>query len=110
MLSNIETKIVIDDLVKQQQRIQALYRKLKTRISQELEIELYNILTAMTESQIEHIKKLTKDEGNWINWYIFANDCGKNQLLADSNSKSRKIKNTNDLMWLINNNWNTQYA
>ena len=62
------------------------------------ETPLYDEIWNMFEFMVGQI-----DRDDWINWYIFENDCGKKQLAASASSakQPRKIKTARDIARLI---------
>ena len=49
------------------------------------------------------ISKLIGDDEGWLDWYIWENDCGKDEHLVSISKwkKSKKIKNIKDLVEII---------
>lgn len=50
----------------------------------------------------DHITLLEQDVGlvpDWIQWYIYDNDCGKHELEVTVGGETRKICNLDGLFW-----------
>ncbi len=67
------------------------------------ESPLFNSIWRIFEKYVDMLSKLIDDDFNWLSWYIYENDCGKNELEAKNSSqkKMHKIKNTKQLLNLI---------
>jgi len=55
------------------------------------------------EKYTRSVSIIVGDEFDWLEWYIYDNECGKKGLQAKASSwkKERKIKNVKDLLDII---------
>jgi hypothetical protein len=50
------------------------------------------------DAYVDCVGKLIGDEFDYINWFIFENDCGKGHMECGFEGKEYKIKNIKDLV------------
>lgn len=63
-----------------------------------VEGELVNSIYLAMEEYLACVEKLTGyDVDNWVNWYVFENDCGKKGLLAND----KHITSVEDLVNIL---------
>jgi hypothetical protein len=55
----------------------------------------------LEESYIKLVANIAGDNGRWIDWYIYENDFGRKKYEAGYDGKMKPIKNTRDLLRLI---------
>jgi hypothetical protein len=63
---------------------------------------LGNSVWRMFDSYTAAVGQLAGDEGDWLCWFIYENDCGKKAgEVTKGKGKPRKIKTLGDLLWCI---------
>ncbi len=64
---------------------------------------LGNAVWKMQDQWIESVSELIGDDDDWLNWYLWANDCGHKALEAKAArwKKARKIQTVTDLVDII---------
>lgn len=104
-------------LIKKLDKIVNLYQRLTSATDKaneagclEIDGPLFNAIFIAFEGMLNIIEE-SFNALDWINWYIYENQCGEKQLEAKSSSMQslQKICNTRDLAKLILNeddNWN----
>lgn len=98
-------------LIKKLDKIVNLYQKLTSATDKaneagclEVEGPLFNAIFLAFEGMLNIIEE-SFDASDWINWHLYENQCGENQLVAKSSNmpNPQKICNTKDLAKLILN-------
>jgi hypothetical protein len=62
---------------------------------------LFDKVWRCVEYHRRHTAALIGDTNEWIDWYIYENDCGAKAHKAGRTNKMRKIRTTRDLLRLI---------
>jgi len=99
-----EKKVLIEDLIKKINKIEKASDNLSKSVGSNPESEIFKALYLFVDPMIDYVKKDIGDVDDWLNWYIWENDCGKSKLKASA-SKSQKLKpieDVDDLLELIN--------
>jgi hypothetical protein len=60
--------------------------------------EIFNLHVKYLES----ISLLVGDEGEWLQWYVYENDYGRNKMKVTCGTTERHIENIEDLLWVLN--------
>lgn len=106
-----------EQLIEKLDKIIYLYQKLTSATNKanevgclEIDGQLFNAIFITFEGMLSLIEE-SSNSLDWINWYIYENQCGERQLEAKNSSMQnlQKICNTKDLAKLILNeydNWN----
>lgn len=101
MVDKNEAKELINDVICYYKKIDKNYDKLNDFFGISPDVGFFNDVFEMEEEYISVVQKLIGDDSESIMWYIFDNNCGKKGKEASVNGKKKKIKNINDLIWLI---------
>lgn len=64
------------------------------------EVGFVDIGHGLLESYIDFLEEVFSMD-DWVNWYIFENDCGKRMLSAGYNGQEKPIKNIRDLWEVV---------
>jgi len=66
-----------------------------------IDSKLYDGCYGMLDSCIELISLMLDDTHDWLNWYIYDNECGKKEFKAGYNGNTKKISCLEDILALI---------
>ena len=66
-----------------------------------VDTKLYDGCYGLVDSCIEFISLMLDDTHEWLNWYIYDNECGKRGFEAGYYSDVKKISSLDDLFMLI---------
>lgn len=64
-------------------------------------------LHKLVDPYIVLLKRLYDDKYDWIRWYVFDNDFGKNAYIAGFDNVFKKISTVDELIWLLQFEGNT---
>lgn len=103
MLNKKEIKSRIEECIKQFQEIETLYDDCYKLLGCDPESKFFTILYNTHTKYVKTLSESINDDFNWIDWYIWENDCGKKEYEAKASKwkKEKKIKNVEDLVNII---------
>jgi len=102
-----EIKILIEECIEQFYKIEKLYDDCYKLLGGDPESQFFTILYDTYNKYVKNLSQLINDDFNWIDWYIWENECGKKEFEAKASKwkKERKIKNVKDLIDIISADW-----
>ena len=68
-----------------------------------IDSELFDRTFRCFDRYKEAVSEIVGDKSDWIGWYIYDNDCGKNGLEAGHEDNMKSIETIDDLLELIEN-------
>lgn len=101
-------KITKEEKIRLLEKWQETYER-SSEIFQKLDVifgfiasgSLFDIVWENFNAYTEALSVILGDEEEWLEWYAFENKFGKKEYRAGCNDKMRKIKNFEDLLWVI---------
>ena len=100
----IEHKNKLVEFLDKSKKISEYYEILSDTIGMEPEGKLGDNLYLLHEYTVSVLEELIAGEDyGWIEWYIWENDYGEKEMEAGPKEDLRKIKNVDDLIWLMEN-------
>lgn len=88
-------------VVKLVRDVDAAYDATKAGIGCDIEAPLWQAVFAMQAELIKQAAKLIGDQYDWLDWFVYENDCGTKGLEAGFERKLRKIRTPADIVRLI---------
>ena len=98
-----EKKKLINNVLDQYNKLVKVFDLLNQIVGSNSESLIHETVWKLFDEYIDCMEMKLDDEGEWLIWYIWENNRGKNELEAESDGKKRKVKNVNDLLWVMNN-------
>ena len=102
-MTQLEKLKILDDVVSSHKSLEDMCNKLEAFTGIAHDALIFNTMREVAELSQDYAKQLVGDDNNWLDWYIYENDCGSKELKASIGLRMRKIKTTKDLLWLIEN-------
>lgn len=97
-----KTKLMqIDGLVVAYRKLNKLEKLLKPIFDPRPECNLYNDLWASFQVHLRAVKLVIGDKYDWLDWYIYDNDCGHKDLYAVVDGKEVEVKTPEQLLDII---------
>lgn len=87
-----EKIILIEKLVKHKKEVDAQFQKIFDIFGNNVESELHESVYRMFDSYTILVSDLVKDESEWVPWFIYENDCGKECRVVHSKTKGKNKK------------------
>ncbi len=78
-----------------------LYDNLKLSFGDCIESPLFAQLFATEDLALTYLKKLIGDEYDWLDWFIYENDCGKKGYEAGEKGNLKPVKTIEDILEII---------
>lgn len=99
-LNRDETKALIESLVECHQAGEVARLQAAKAIGCRPENPLFDAMSKMETLAIESVAKLIGDKGEWLDWFILENDCGKRgmQCSVGSTDEMKAIHTIDDLL------------
>lgn len=99
-LNRDETKALIESLVECRQASEVARLQAAKAIGCRPENPLFDAMFKMEQLAIESVAKLIGDKGEWLDWFIWENDCGKKGMRCSIGSlgKMKAIHTIDDLL------------
>ena len=92
---------LIDDLIAAHDAVHAQLDALRGSINPDPGCPLYNSIFELLNVAIVSTSAATGDNGEWIDWFINENDCGRKAYEAGYEGRLRPIRTVEDLLDLI---------
>lgn len=67
----------------------------------DIESQLMQAIFKTEQSFVEALERIVGDHWQWLNWYVYENDYGKNAYEAGHGDNMREIKTLADVRWLL---------
>lgn len=97
-------KEAITDYVESYQAIHELYNTLYETMGTAPDSKFWTTIFNSIDGQSRLIAKFFGDvesDQNWLDWYVYDNDCGKKGYKVTIDKTSKKICNIDDLIWAM---------
>ena len=65
------------------------------------ESPFFNLVDDIFCFALDRVVDIIGDKGEWVDWFMWENDCGRNGLEAGEDGKMKKIKTVEQLVNLI---------
>jgi hypothetical protein len=102
MLSAAQEK-ALTDLVACYEELTARLNEFSKLTLSPCDSPLQNAAWQMFDAYTEMTAKHVGDEGEWLSWFIWINECGQNELEVWVGKRTRRIGTVKDLAWVLNN-------
>jgi hypothetical protein len=96
-----EIKIEINKFLKCYKEYNEEFNKLDAVLDVGCESPIFESVFSLFDLHIALLEQKMNDSWNTLSWYVFENECGKARLEAGPKDNSKKIKNLDDLFWLV---------
>ena len=98
-----QIQVYVDEIINQFNKIESMYDKLNEIFTLDPGAPIATIVYETFNLYVKATSQIIGDKDNWIDWYIWDNDCGKKGFEAKTHefNKMKKINTTKDLVKLI---------
>lgn len=102
---DVESKL--EKCITHYKKISEIFDNFEKFVGVSMESPLFLAVFNTFELYVDELKVSINDPFDWINWYIYDNECGKNEHEAKASNwkKAKKIKNVKDLADIIMADW-----
>jgi len=92
---------MINSVIDRYSEIELISKAVKNLFGGEPESRFVSTIWKVFDTLVNHTSAAIGDEDDWLSWYVFGNDCGRDRMKAGFDVDLRKIKTVRDLIWLI---------
>jgi len=103
-LKTVKKEKKINELIKHYKQMMEMHDKFYDLTFSAPDAPMFEAAYKMLDSYIGATAKIVGDKGEWLNWYIFENDCGSssNEATSDGNKYTEQpIDSVQKLVQLI---------
>ena len=91
----------INTLVSSYRKLDSVLDSLNASVGLDLDSPLFTVSWATFQLALTTTATLIGDKAEWLDWYIYENDCGDKGYEAGPKEAMRSIRSVEDLLWLI---------
>jgi len=99
---NKKDRALVEKLISEYAEIEERVDELTKVFPLAFESPLIECMWSVFSGKVDIVSGIVGDNGEWISWYIYENKSGKAGLEAGTDENMRKIKDLDDLFWVIN--------
>jgi len=92
---------LITKAVESKLQLDSLYDELYNMFGMNPESKYSTIVYSILGNYIDLVAEVIGDRSEWLEWYIWDNECGSKGFEAGVNDNIRSVKTPEDLLWLI---------